>query len=187
MTATGEQGNLQTQAKGGDAVSATERLNVPPPEPESEDEDYPESWLPWKVADQPRTLVGTVADYSKGPDFGYGPCWICTVTDRCGKPWSVWLSQEVLRRQFEEERPMPGEQLSLRYMGMQDKPKRGGPGYHRFRLTVQRGPRLPEFLLEPGRDAETDSPADATVDVVPDADVVEGDSDADLFGDDPPY
>jgi hypothetical protein len=163
-------------------MSAAEQPN-PQPEPE---EEYPESWLPWTNPDQPKTIVGTVNGYNLGPDFGWGRKWVCTITDRNGKPWSIWLTQEVLVREFSDEhtgRPMPGEELTLRYMGKQDKPKGGGPAYHRFRLTIHRGPLLPPFLLGPG-DPESDIPADTVglppppaVDV-PDADVQEdGDND----------
>jgi hypothetical protein len=160
-------------------MNAAEQPSTPPqPEPE---EEYPESWIPWKEPGQTRTLVATVNGYSLGPDFGWGRKWICTVTDRDGKPWSVWLTQEVLVREFADEetgRPMPGESLTIRYMGKQDAPKRGGPAYHRFRVTVHRGPQLPPFLLGSGsRELESDIPADTaglppTVDV-PDADVAE--------------
>jgi hypothetical protein len=158
----------------------------PGPEEEFPDEEYPESWLPWKTPEQPRTLVGQVTEYSLGPDFGYGRQWVCTVTGRDQKAWSVWVGRPpdtpggrsgMLWRQFEEHRPMPGETVTLRYIGFQDKPKGGGPGYHRIRLTVDRGPQLPEFLTRPQLDAGEIGP-DVPIDTaglpdVPDADVVE--------------
>jgi hypothetical protein len=168
-------------------MSASE---TPAPVPEQEPEqEYPESWLPWKDAAQPRSLVGDVASYELGPDLGYGRNWICTVTDREGKPWSVWLSQKVLLGEFEEQRPMPGERIVLRYIGLQEEPKGGGPAYHRFRLTVEREQQLPEFLtrpqLEPGEEP-SDSPsslgvlppgqvnvAEPNTEAVTDAEVVE--------------
>jgi hypothetical protein len=158
----------------------------PATEPTSE-EEFPESWLPMKHGDQPRTLVGEVTDYDLGPDFGWGRKWVATVTDDDGKPWSVWLSADVLVREFEDQRPMPGERITIRYMGKQDKPKGGGPGYHRFRVTMHRGePQLPEFLTRPRLGAgqeESDIPADTSdlppATTIPDADVV--------FDDDIPF
>ena len=80
---------------------------------------------------------------------------------------------------------MPGERITLRYGGFQDRPKGGGRPYHRFRLTVDRGPQLPDFLTRPRlAEGEPDIPAD-TEDLppVPDADVVE-EPDAEEGGDD---
>ena len=158
----------------------------PATEPEPA-EEFPESWLPWKHNEQPRTLVGTVTDYSLGPDLGYGRNWICTVQARDDRTWSVWLSQDVLVREFEDQRPMPGEEITLRYRGFQHKPKGGGRPYHAFRLTVDRGPQLPEFLTRPRLGAgepEPDIPADTSdLPPVPDAEVVE-ERDAQEGGDD---
>src|SRR5262249_2961187 len=57
------------------------------------------------------------------------------------------LNQTVLLGQFEEQKPMPGERIALRYYGKEDEPRGGGPGYHKFRLTVtSREPEMPKWL-----------------------------------------
>lgn len=128
------------------------------------DEEYPESWLPWKNPDQPRTLVDAeILNYGLAPDFGYGRSWTCAVADREDRRWTVWIGvppagpsdrPSVLYRQFDDEKPMPGERITIRYVGFVDKPKGGGPGYRNVRLTVHRGPELPAFLLAPPPDEE---------------------------------
>jgi hypothetical protein len=164
-------------------MSATERSWE---ELEQEAErDYGEAWLPDIHDDHPRTLVGTVTGYSQGPESVYTgeQPWICAVEDRAGKPWSVWLNRTVLVSEWERQRPLPGERIAVRYRGVQDEPSvKGGQPAHLYKLTVDRGPQLPEFVtrprLEAGQDPGPDVPIDSgdlpPVDAeVPDADVVE--------------
>jgi hypothetical protein len=157
--------------------------------------DYGEAWLPDRDDDHPRTLVGTVIGYNQGPESaftGENP-WICAVTDRDGKPWSVWLNRAVLVSEFERHRPMPGERVAIRYRGVQDEPSRqGGAPAHLYRVTVDRDQQLPEFLIRPRLEGGQDTP-DVPIDTgdvptvppssdadVPDADVIEegGDDDS---------
>ena len=52
--------------------------------------------------------------------------WVCTIKDRDGKAWAVWLLQTVLVSEFERWRPMPGERVVIRYKGMSEQGA-GGP------------------------------------------------------------
>jgi hypothetical protein len=177
----------------------------PAPQPDATPEDeFPESWLPWKDSGQPRTLVGRVEAYTLGRDFGYGWSWICTLVDRDGKPWSIWIGSypdprsgrcSVLYSLFRDEadRVKPGAQITVRYRGFVDNPRGGGPGYRSFGLTVQGDRGLPAFLRpQLTAAAESDIPAnDEYLATVPDADVIEDDpaqpDDGDLFGGEPPW
>jgi hypothetical protein len=164
-------------------------VNSTPDELCDEEQGYPESWLPWKHPEQPRTLVGEIAGYDLAPDLGYGRQWVCTIVDQARKRWSLWIGKppetpaskaSVLWYQFDEYKPMPGEKVTVRHVGWQDKPKRGGNPYRNIRLTVDRGQQLPEFLarpqLEAAQDADSDAPVDTTaLPDVADADVVQDD------------
>ena len=118
-------------------------------------------------------------------DFTGESPWICTIEDRAGKVWSVWLNRAVLVGEFERHRPMPGERVALRYRGKQEEASRAGAQpAHLYALTVQREQALPEFLtkkeLAPG-EQQRDTP-DVPIDnaelppaPVPDAEVVSDD------------
>jgi hypothetical protein len=157
---------------------------------EASEREIGEAWKPTQDRDCPATLVGTVAGYQQvALNTGYGPDapWVCSVEDRDGKLWAVWLFQTVLVSEFERWRAMPGERVVIRYRGRSDKERPGLSPYHRFTLTVDRGDRgLPGFLTEPdelepgGSEVPADSdgleqPVDAQV--VEDDDEQEGERD----------
>ena len=78
---------------------------------EESERDIGEAWKPTQDPDAPRTLVGTVVGYQQVPfasEYGSDDPWVCTVRDRDGKDWAVWLWQTVLMSEFERWRPMPG-------------------------------------------------------------------------------
>lgn len=115
-------------------------------------QEYGEAWLPDRESDHPRTLVGTVANYDQGPVSEFtGECpWICTVQDRDGKLWSIWLNRAVLVSEFGKQRPMPGERVVVRYRGQQAKASRQGAApAHLYTVTVDRDQQLPAFLTAP--------------------------------------
>jgi hypothetical protein len=147
--------------------------------------DYGEAWLPDRDDAQPRTLVGMIAGYDRGPvsTFTGEQPWICAVRDRDGKDWSVWLNRTVLVSEWERHRPMPGERIAVRYRGVQEEASRvGGAPAHLYRLTVDRDQELPGFLTRP-QELEPADLSDIPSDLPPtDADVV--DATADELGDD---
>lgn len=161
-------------------------------------QDWGTAWLPDRDADTPKTLVGVIAGYDQGPVSEYTgrPQTICTVEDRDGFLWAIWINRTVLIREFERQQPLPGERIVLRYRGTQDEPSRQGAApAHLYTLTVDRDQALPSFLSRPAlgqgerrKDLEVDPsksevPSDgseftygqqrATTVDVPDADVVE--------------
>jgi hypothetical protein len=170
----------------------------------NERQEYGQAWLPDREPDHPRTLVGTVRGYDQGPtsEFTGVQPWICTVQDRAGKLWSIWLNRAVLVSEFEKQRPMPDERIVVRYRGQQETASRtGAQPAHLYALTVDREQQLPEFLtrpqLEPGEDRRRDLELTGESDVpddpdaftygqqrpkpvdIPDADVVEDKGDDD--------
>jgi hypothetical protein len=134
---------------------------------QNERQEYGEAWLPDKHPEQPRTLIGTVAGHNQGPESewsGDRP-WICTVVDRDGKNWSVWLNRAVLVSEFGARKPMPDERIVLRYRGQADKPSKPSMAPAQlYTLTVDRERQLPEFLarprLEGGGQVGSDIPTD---------------------------
>jgi len=149
---------------------------------DNENADYGEAWIP-DQREQPATLVGTVRSYNIGPESqwsGERP-WICNIEDRHGQTWSVWLNRDVLVREFEAQRPLPGERIVIRYRGRSEKASRAGASpAHLYTVTIDREQQLPGFLVRPAIPAESDIPVDREFDQlieaaenVPDADVVE--------------
>jgi hypothetical protein len=130
----------------------------------NERQEYGQAWLPDREDDHPGTLVGTVCGYDQGPMSEYTGerPWVCTIQDRHGKLWSVWLNRAVLVSEFEKHRPLPDERVVLRYRGrQQDTPSRAGAApAHLYTVTVDRDQQLPAFLtrpqLEPGQDRRRD-------------------------------
>jgi hypothetical protein len=146
--------------------------------------EYGQAWLPDREPDHPRTLVGTVAGYDQGPvsTFTGEQPWICTVEDRDGKLWSIWLNRAVLVSEWERQRPMPGERIAVRYRGQQEEASRqGGAPAQMYRLTVDRSQQLPEFITRPQLAApESDIPTDIPTEPIVDATVVEEPDDDDI-------
>jgi hypothetical protein len=70
--------------------------------------------------------------------------------DETHKLWTVWLSREVLRSEFEGKNPLEGNLCGLKYHGRKKKPD-GTDGYHRYTLDVDRttGLTAPIAAAEP--------------------------------------
>jgi hypothetical protein len=51
--------------------------------------------------------------------------------------WSIWLSREVLKREFERQAPREGDLLGIKYFGRKRLPD-GTEGYHRYSVRVRR-------------------------------------------------
>ena len=58
-----------------------------------------------------------------------------------GELRSVWLMHTVLRNEFQEQRPKPGERLGIKRLPDSER------GYRRFALRIDRGPQeeIPDF------------------------------------------
>lgn len=111
---------------------------------ELEDFDgYPESWRP----DVGEIIVGEVLRYDSG-HTEYGEYPIAVLRDKStGEERGVWLMHTVLRDEFEEKRPKPGERVGIKRLPDADK------GYKRYAVRVDRDePEMPEFddYAEPG-------------------------------------
>lgn len=106
------------------------------------DGEYPESWIP-RVGD---ILVGTVRRYDSGTtDYGTYP--IAVIEDEKGAERGVWLLHTVLREEFKEKRPKPGERVGVKRLPDSEK------GYKRYALRVDRDePEVPDFdgFADPG-------------------------------------
>lgn len=100
------------------------------------DGEYPDSWKP-SVGE---IIVGEVQRYSSGStDYGTYP--ICILLDEeTGEERGVWLLHTVLRDEFEEKRPKPGERVGIKRLPDAEK------GYKRYAVRVDREePEVPEF------------------------------------------
>lgn len=101
------------------------------------DGEYSESWIP-KPGD---VLVGELLRYTTGTTE-YGQCPIAVIRDEDGgEERSVWLLHAVLRREFQEQRPRPGERLGIKRLP-DDRKRR----YKRYALRVDRDePVVPDL------------------------------------------
>lgn len=102
-------------------------------------EDYADAW---DFKELPE-LVGVVESYAR-VDTANGPRVVCTLREVEGpeeaqRRYAVWLSQTALLNRFKELRPVQGEIVAIRYLGISDHAP--APGYspaHRFRVEVDR-------------------------------------------------
>jgi len=119
---------------------------------EAEPDEYPASWVP-KPGD---LITGEVVRYTEGTtSFGRSPIAVLR-DDESGELRSVWLLHAVLRNEFAEQKPKPGERIGIKRLSDHAK------GYKRYRLRVDRGqaePEVPDFAAyEAPIDALEDPP-----------------------------
>lgn len=119
------------------------------------------SWIPEGGTDKTHVavnpVIGVFRRVEKSPPVEYGPYWIVIlgdVTDAKGDPvkdsdgnavdeLSVWLSRTVLRGEFANAAPKPGERVGVKYVGEQTA-KDGKTKFHAYRVKVDR-PNEQEF------------------------------------------
>lgn len=104
------------------------------------DQDYPESFI--FSVDEPGKdrVIGTFVRVDTGPsqytDSGKVPIYV--LKDKANKEIGLWGIHQVLRDNFQEKQPQPGDLVGVRYQGL-IKPRSGrGNGYHGYRIVVQR-------------------------------------------------
>lgn len=122
-----------------------------------------EQWDKWPAAWDPEApgeiIAGKVLEYTTG-ESPYGRCHV-VVIDVQGRQLdgrkaahparlAIWLSKEVLFREFQKQRPQTGELIALKYVGPPDKET----AYHQYKLAVDRAAQTELKPLggeEPGR------------------------------------
>lgn len=91
--------------------------------------DYPETVI---LSDEVPQIIGRFERIDTGPSE-YGPVPIFVLSDRQGKEYGLWGFHTVLRKQFAEKKPRPGELVGVRYLG--EKPSSsGGRPYKSYRV-----------------------------------------------------
>lgn len=123
----------------------------------------------WPIAWDPEgpgeIIAGKVLEYTTG-DSPYGRCHVVLMEVQArklaGDPRphparvAVWLSKEVLLREFKQQRPQIGELIAIKYLGPPD----DETAYHQYKLIVDRST---PFNLEPlgGEEPQTQTRARA--------------------------
>lgn len=106
-----------------------------------------EQWDKWPAAWDPEApgeiIAGKVLEYAQG-DSPYGPCHVVILDmqrrqlggRKAAHParLAVWLSKEVLVREFKQQRPQLGELIAIKYVGPPDQET----AYHQYKLLVDR-------------------------------------------------
>ena len=111
------------------AAALRERLSAPPAT----------SWRPDKRgSDHPRELVGIFIRTEKGLDHGYGEGSCAVVRTLEGLEWKVWF-KTALEQQWQRLQVVEGNLVAVRYEGYVDA-RDGRPGYHAYRLEVDKAP-----------------------------------------------
>jgi hypothetical protein len=75
------------------------------------------------------------------------------------KLWSIWLSREVLRSEFERKAPRDGDLIGVKYHGRKVNSD-GSEGYHRYSLEVDRLGRGPAQVATAIQSDEQNDPDD---------------------------
>jgi hypothetical protein len=111
------------------AAALRARLDAPPAE----------SWRPEKPElGHARELVGVFQRYEEGQDRGFGKGQCAVLRESSGQDWRVWL-RAASKGQFERQLVAAGDLVAIRYEGYVE-PRAEKPGYHAFRVEVDRAP-----------------------------------------------
>jgi hypothetical protein len=101
------------------------------------DDEYPPSWRP----EPGDVLIGTVVRVTEG-ETRYGTCSIAWIERADGSRASAWLTTKVLRDEWSDADPKPGEHVAIRYEGTRTTAD-GGTTYKVHRVAVDRPGDLP--------------------------------------------
>jgi hypothetical protein len=104
---------------------------------EADNGSPPELWNPSEGEYLVATFVRYETRYSKKMNADVN---VAVVYDEEADTWwSVWLSREVLKREFERQAPREGDLCGIKYHGRKRMPD-GTDGYHRYSMQVRRDP-----------------------------------------------
>lgn len=93
-------------------------------------QEYATTWRP----DAGDILTGTLEKMDTG-ETKYGECEIAHVRDGDGELMAVWLFHKVLRTEWDEAEPEPGDEVGICYHGQRDG---SGYSYHNYTVEVER-------------------------------------------------
>jgi hypothetical protein len=100
--------------------------------------DFPEAWRP-EAGDK---IKGRVVSVAMGPDFGYGPYPIVTITDTTGAERAIHAMHQILRTELARRRPGHGDEIEVTYVGKRAPKSGNGNPFHVYRVV---GGKEPEF------------------------------------------
>lgn len=116
------------------------------------DGEYPPAWKP----EPGEILIAKVLAYDTG-HTRFGPVRTALlVNTETGERLTLWLSNTVLLRAFEELQPQPGEVIGIKHLGMD--PARG---YRRYKMRVDRPDSFSPLGGEVADQEQTPAPAPA--------------------------
>ncbi len=88
------------------------------------------------------TLAGTVSEV-RTVDTRHGPTVLLTVTPisedgEIGDPVALWCGRKHLARQIADLAPRPGDEIAIKYHGLQEPAKAGGQAWNGYTVLLQR-------------------------------------------------
>lgn len=111
-----------------------------------------EAWRPSEAGDE---LIGEVKKVGSWTSADYpeqGPYPIITVEQENGERLAFHGFHTVAKDQIAEEKPEPGDQIGIRYLGFVDTPQSTYAGYHNYHVVSERPagwtPPSPEAVAE---------------------------------------
>lgn len=111
----------------------------------------------WRPKDN-ETIVGPVVDFGVA-QTAFGEVRVCTIErEDGGGRVGIFLSSEVLRREFERQKPKVGERIGVKFCGKHPK------GYKMFVLIVDRSEEEPNFAPLGGERGDDCGPNDPFTD-----------------------
>lgn len=117
---------------------------------EHREQEYATTWRP-EAGD---VLVGRFEKLDSG-ETKYGECEIAHVRDETGELMAVWLFHKVLRTEWDEAGPEPGDEVGVIYHGQRD-----GADFSYHNYSVQKEARNEPEDRPPKPADEPDSPLD---------------------------
>ena len=112
------------------------------------EKEYATTWKP----DAGGMLVGTLEKMDEGTT-SYGDCKIAHVRTADGTLMAVWLFHKVLKDEWQEHAPTPGDEVGIIYHGMKDGESFS---YHDYSVEVEEG-ELPASEDRPAVEADAEA------------------------------
>lgn len=105
---------------------------------------FPERWDPEEPGDK---IIGELKTMDYNIQTQYGPVDVATIhSEDLDEARCVWLARTVLKNEWDEQNPAPGERVGVIYLGMDDE-----NDYHRYSVRVDRATEGRDNRLQPAR------------------------------------
>jgi hypothetical protein len=122
-----------------------------------EEDDFDRSWRPDKG--DPNPLVGLFQKLIRATDSNGNRVPVAVLKDKAGTRWGVWIYWDILREEFQRERPRIGEETTV-WKSTEKEKSKTGRGYWKFAARTPRSDQATLSWDELAPTSEPELPAD---------------------------